>query len=73
MKKSTKRFLSAMGSILDISPSGSYSDDKVIISDTESMRSDWNNVGDYLKGAIEENDQKKITKKSYHSTVPSHC
>ncbi|MFL6614145.1 MAG: hypothetical protein ACJ8LD_10590 [Pantoea agglomerans] len=73
MKNSTKRFFSAMGSILDISPSGNYSDDKVIISDTESIRSDWNNVGDYLKGAIEDNDQKKITKKSHHPTVPSHC
>lgn len=73
MKKSTKRFLSAMGSILDISPSGNYSDDKIVISDTESMRADWNNVGDYLKGAIEENDQKKITKKIHYSTAPSHC
>lgn len=65
MKNSTWRFLSAVGSIIDLSPSGNYSEYRNVTADNESIGSDWNVVGGYLKDAVIENGQKKTSKQSY--------
>lgn len=73
MKKSTKRFLSAVGSILDVSPSGNYSEHRIVTSDVESIGTDWIEVGCYLKGAVAENEQKKIAPKHRYKAISSTC
>ena len=73
MKSSTKRIFDAVGSILNISPSGNYSDYRNHISDSEMIGGDWKAVGDYIKDAIVENEQKKASKKIGHQEARITC
>jgi|GEM_PF-6429348 len=73
MKHSTKRFLRAVGSIIDLSPSGNYSEYRQVTADNESIGSDWKIAGDYLRGAVIENGQKKTTKKNHCKPATTSC
>lgn len=70
MKKSAKLFFSAMGSILDLCPAGSYSEYRSSASDIDSISSDWVNVGAYVRDAVTDNEQKKTTKKAANLRAP---
>lgn len=73
MKHSTRRFLRAVGSIIDISPSGNYSEYRQVTADNESIGSDWRVVGDYLRGAVIEHGQKKTNQKNHRKPVTTSC
>ncbi len=61
MKKSTQRFLGAMGSILDISPAGDYREYRNLPSDSELIAKDWATVGGYLRESISAHESEKDT------------
>lgn len=73
MRNSTKRFISAMGSILDLCPAGSYSDYRSSSSDMDAISSDWKNVGGFLRDAVAENEPKKITPKANRKLSRQTC
>ena len=73
MKKSAKLFFSAMGSILDICPAGSYSEYRSNATDIDLINSDWDNVGGYVRGAVTDNEQKKISKKASNRYPEKSC
>ncbi|MDN5161905.1 hypothetical protein LVK60_21150 [Escherichia coli] len=65
MKKSAKHFFSAMGSILDLCPAGSYSEYHSNATDIDLINSDWVKVGSYVRDAVTDNEQKKNPKESF--------
>ncbi|HDC4350369.1 TPA: hypothetical protein O8L21_001649 [Enterobacter cloacae] len=73
MKKSAKLFFSAMGSILDLCPAGSYSEYRSNATDIDLIKSDWDNVGGYVRGAVTDNEQKKISKKASNRYPEKSC
>ncbi|MDX6915667.1 hypothetical protein R9X49_11170 [Pectobacterium carotovorum] len=74
MKGTTKRFLGAMGSILDISPSGNYSEYRNVSSDAELIREDWMSVGNQIREAIANHEPQENTSKIYpKATVRPTC
>lgn len=73
MKKSAKLFFSAMGSILDLCPAGSYSEYRSTSTDIDLINSDWANVGGYVRGAVTDNEQKKISKKASNRHPEKSC
>jgi hypothetical protein len=73
MKKSAKHFFSAMGSILDLCPAGSYSEYHSNATDIDLINSDWVKVGSYVKDAVTDNEQKKIPKKASNRRPEKSC
>lgn len=73
MKKSAKQFFSAMGSILDLCPAGSYSEYRSSPSDLSSISNDWDNVGGYLRDAVTANEPKKNTTESPSKRTKEPC
>ncbi|WP_213732675.1 hypothetical protein [Citrobacter europaeus] len=73
MKKSAKLFFNAMGSILDLCPAGSYSEYRSNATDIDLINSDWVNVGGYVRGAVTDNEQKKIPKKASNRRPEKSC
>lgn len=73
MKHSTKRILRAVGSVLNISPSGNYGEYRNTVSDSEMIGGDWRVIGDYIKDAIVENEPKKSSKKISHQNTRITC
>ncbi|HDC4652461.1 TPA: hypothetical protein O8U40_003860 [Enterobacter kobei] len=73
MKKSAKLFFSAMGSILDLCPAGNYSEYRSNATDIDLINSDWDNVGGYVRGAVTDNEQKKISKKASNRYPEKSC
>ncbi len=73
MKKSAKHFFSAMGSILDLCPAGSYSEYHSNATDIDLINSDWVNVGSYVRDAVTDNEQKKIPKKASNRRPEKSC
>ncbi|HIE5014181.1 TPA: hypothetical protein ACXNLO_001401 [Enterobacter cloacae] len=73
MKKSAKLFFSAMGSILDLCPAGSYSEYRSNATDIDLINSDWDNVGGYVRGAVTDNEQKKNSKKASNRYPEKSC
>ncbi|MCK3437761.1 hypothetical protein MZI44_14475 [Escherichia coli] len=73
MKKSAKHFFSAMGSILDLCPAGSYSEYHSNATDIDLINSDWVKVGSYVRDAVTDNEQKKIPKKASNRRPVKSC
>ncbi|BED09776.1 Uncharacterised protein [Escherichia coli] len=73
MKKSAKHFFSAMGSILDLCPAGSYSEYHSNATDIDLINSDWVKVGSYVRDAVTDNEQKKIPKKASNRRPEKSC
>ena len=73
MKKSAKHFFSAMGSILDLCPAGSYSEYHSNATDIDLINSDWGKVGSYVRDAVTDNEQKKIPKKASNRRPEKSC
>lgn len=73
MKKSAKLFFSAMGSILDLCPAGSYSEYRYTTTDTDLIKSDWVRVGGYMRNAVTNHEQKKISKKASNHRSEKSC
>lgn len=73
MKKSAKLFFSAMGSILDLCPAGGYSEYRYTTTDADLINSDWVRVGGYMRHAVTDNEQKKISKKPSNRRPEKSC
>ncbi len=73
MKKSAKHFFSAMGSILDLCPAGSYSEYHSNATDIDLINSDWVKVGSYVRDAVTDNEQKKIPKQASNRRPEKSC
>lgn len=55
MNRPTKRFLAAMGSILDLSPATNYKD-YIIQQPNDAIAENWRQVGNYMRSAMRELD-----------------
>lgn len=72
MKKTTVRFLRAMGSIFDLSPASDYSKYRNLPSDAELIEGDWRTVGDYIRESMHTHVSQKASPTSKHKRTAAH-